>query len=162
MVTSDEPASRALRELGARVVSDAPSAGLNAALEHGAATIRRHDRQVAVAAMLADLPALRSEDLEAALTAGLVHARWFVTDADGTGTTLLAASAGTPLDPAFGPRSRDAHIRNGAVELLGPDLLRLRRDVDTEEHLSEAAGLGVGRFTQAALADLALAAAPLA
>jgi 2-phospho-L-lactate guanylyltransferase len=112
--------------------------------------------------MSGDLPALRSEDLEAAFAAGSGHARWFVADADGTGTTLLAASGGTLLFPAFGPGSRAAHTRSGAVDLMEPALLHLRRDVDTEEHLWEAMRLGVGRHTQAVLAELALVSSPRA
>ncbi len=162
VVTNDRDATLALLAIGVRVVRDAPGAGLNAALEHGVSTVRRDDPLAAVAAMSGDLPALRSADLEAAFAAGATHARWFVADADGTGTTLLAASGGTPLLPAFGILSRDAHSRSGAIDLLAPDLRRLRRDVDTEEHLWEAVRLGVGEHTAGALADLALVASPQA
>jgi 2-phospho-L-lactate guanylyltransferase len=128
----------------------------------GVTSVRRTDPQAAVAAMSADLPALRSEDLHTALVAGSAHLRWFVADAEGAGTTLLAARRGLALRPAFGAGSRQAHALRGATDLVGPDLERLRRDVDTEEHLWQAVGLGVGHHTLEALAELALVCAPLA
>src|SRR6188472_3963232 len=138
VVTNDEGAARALEEVGARVVIDDPDAGLNAALEHGTAAVRRDRPQACVAAMPGDLPALRPEELEVAFTAGSAYQRWLVADADGAGTTLLAVSGGAPLDARFGTGSRAAHIRSGAVELTGLSLPRLRRDVDTEQQLFEA------------------------
>jgi 2-phospho-L-lactate/phosphoenolpyruvate guanylyltransferase len=162
VVTNDRDAALALTELGVRVVHDTPDAGLNAALEIGVSAVRRSDPEAAVAAMLGDLPALRPEVLEAAFAGGGQHARWFVADADGTGTTLLAASGGSALRPSFGPGSRDSHSLSGAVDLMAPDLQRLRRDVDTEEHLWEAVRLGVGHHTRGALADLALVSSPQA
>jgi 2-phospho-L-lactate/phosphoenolpyruvate guanylyltransferase len=162
VVTNDRDAALALSQIGVRVIRDVPEAGLNAALEHGAAAARREDGRVALAAMSADLPALRPEDLETAFAAGEALRRWFVADADGSGTTLLAAAEGSSLRPAFGAHSRDAHARSGASAIVGKDLQRLRRDVDTEEHLWEAVRLGVGQHTRCALADLALVASPQA
>ena len=125
---------------------DEPAAGLNAAFTHGA---RRNGtvRSVGVAALAADLPALRPEELAAALDAATrAGTRSYVPDADGTGTVLLAARAGTDLNPRFGPGSAAAHARSGALPLAG-DWPGLRRDVDTPADLAAALGLGVGRYT---------------
>jgi len=157
VVTNDERAGAGLAALGARVVADRPDSGLNPALRHGVDLVRRDDPRAAVAAMSGDLPALRPEDLTAAFGAGSGHGRWFVADADGTGTTLLAVTHGESLNPWFGPGSRQAHRRSGAVEVSGWPLPGLRRDVDTVEDLVAAKALGVGSFTQRALAGLELA-----
>jgi 2-phospho-L-lactate guanylyltransferase len=161
-VTNDENAAVVLSRSGVRVLPDDPNAGLNAAVEYGVSTVRRQDPRACVAAMLGDLPALRAQTLEAAFAAAAAHPRWLVADADGTGTTLLAASDGVALAASFGVLSREAHRRSGAVDLVAPDLERLRRDVDTEQHLFEAVALGVGAHTSTALAALTLAPSPLA
>jgi 2-phospho-L-lactate guanylyltransferase len=145
VVTDDPTAAALVRGLGARTVADAPDAGLNAALEHGAAVAR----EPAVVALSSDLPALRPEELAAALDAASAVPRAFVADAEGTGTTLLTA-VGVPLHPAFGPGSADAHRASGAVPLSG-DWPGLVRDVDTDGDLRAALALGAGRHTTALL-----------
>lgn len=151
VVVSDDPkASAALADAGARVVADAPDAGLNPALEHGVAQLAAG---LGIATLSADLPALRPTDLEAALAAVPPGGRGFVVDVAGTGTTLLAAAPGVALSPAYGPGSRDVHLGSGAVELPGAPGLRL--DVDTPEDLVAALGLGVGTATATAVRSLA-------
>jgi 2-phospho-L-lactate/phosphoenolpyruvate guanylyltransferase len=143
LVVTDDPAATAeVTRLGARTVRDEPDSGLNPALEHGA----RSTGDTAVAALSSDLPALRPEELAAALTAAERAPRCFVADAHGTGTTLLTA-VGTALRPAFGPGSAAAHRGGGAVELSG-DWPGLVRDVDTEADLRAALRLGTGPRTQ--------------
>jgi 2-phospho-L-lactate/phosphoenolpyruvate guanylyltransferase len=144
LVVTDDPAAAAVvRELGARTVADEPDRGLNPALEHGA----RSAPGTAVAALSSDLPALRPEELAAALRAAGRVARAFVADAQGTGTTLLTA-VDTDLLPRFGPGSARAHRAGGAVALSGtwPGLVR---DVDTGADLRAALGLGAGPRTTA-------------
>jgi 2-phospho-L-lactate guanylyltransferase len=154
VVTDDPSASAVLRRLGARVEPDAPDAGLNAALRFGAARAADADAGSWIAALTADLPALRPGELAAALDAagpgapGAAAVRRFVPDAAGRGTTLLTAPAGFPLDPRFGPGSALAHARSGAIRLLG-SWPTLRRDVDTPADLAAAARLGLGRHTGA-------------
>jgi 2-phospho-L-lactate guanylyltransferase len=143
VVTSDEAVAAAARDVGAKVVPDAPAAGLNPALAHGAAVAGRGP----LAALAGDLPALRGDDLAAALAA--VTARAYVPDAAGTGTTLLAAPPGVPLDPRFGPGSARAHAESGAIAL--PAVASLRHDVDTAADLAAAALLGLGPRTAALL-----------
>jgi 2-phospho-L-lactate guanylyltransferase len=143
VVTDDAAAAAAVRGLGARIVPDEPDRGLNPALEHGA----RSAGVQAVAALSSDLPALRTEQLTAALAAAGSAARCFVADALGTGTTLLTA-VGTALRPHFGRESAAAHRADGAVELDGP-WPGLRRDVDTAADLHAALALGAGPRTTA-------------
>jgi 2-phospho-L-lactate guanylyltransferase len=146
VVISDDSVVRAtLAELGATCVPDEPGSGINAALAYGAGLAGG----APVAALTADLPALRPEDLGAALQAATrAGGRAYVPDAAGTGTVLLTAVAGATLAPCFGSGSAAAHSRSGAVRLLG-DWQRLRRDVDTFTDLGAAAALGLGVRTTA-------------
>lgn len=152
VVTDDARAGEVLLALGAVITPDSPDDGLNPALAHGAELLRSAVRGCGVATVSADLPALRPDDLEAALTGVGPGRRAFVPDADGQGTTLLAAAPGCRLDSAYGPDSRRRHLRSGATELVGTPALR--RDVDTPADLLEALALGVGRHTWAAVARL--------
>ncbi|HEY3866714.1 MAG TPA: 2-phospho-L-lactate guanylyltransferase [Actinocrinis sp.] len=150
-VTADRVASLALSELGAVVVPDRETDGLNGALEAGAGEALRLVPGRRVAALTADLPSLRSEDLGDALAAaGSRPGRSFVPDAPGTGTVLLAAGLDGELRPLFGAGSRRAHEESGAavIDAAGASL---RRDVDTAEDLNGALLLGVGTHTQSAL-----------
>ena len=153
-VTNDEAAASALVAEGVDIVADEPAAGLNPALEHAFLHSRSLDPASPVAAMSADLPALRADDLSRTFSAADGTPYWFVADADGLGTTMLAADSGVSLSPAFGAQSRAAHRLRGAVEIEAHDIARVRRDVDTEADLHAALRLGVGRHTLAALADL--------
>lgn len=156
VVTDDERAGAELAALGAFVIADVPGAGLNAALAHGAATVRRRHGggRSAVGALNGDLPALRAAELAEVLTAAAgAPERAFLADAAGVGTTLLTAAAGSPLSPAFGGASRDRHLGSGAHELTVP-APSVRRDVDTPGDLRVALALGVGPATAAATAGL--------
>ena len=134
---------------GTRRLPDEGDGDLNRALHHASLRVRLAEPGLAVAAMCADLPSLRTEDLTAALGAGLTP-RWFVADADGTGTTLLAAAPGVGLDPHFGAGSARRHEESGAAPVRA-ELATLRRDVDTEDDLLAARALGVGVHTARAL-----------
>ncbi|MGW1057532.1 2-phospho-L-lactate guanylyltransferase [Micromonospora rubida] len=151
VVVTDDPLVAAMAgAAGARAVPDAPGAGLNAAFRHGAEVATAGGRAW-VAGLTADLPALRPAELAAALdaaTAGLPGVRRFVADAPGSGTVLLAAPPGVPLDPRFGVGSAAAHLASGALPLTG-DWLTLRQDVDTAADLTAAARLGLGPRTAA-------------
>jgi 2-phospho-L-lactate guanylyltransferase len=145
VVTDDPRAAAVLRDLGADVIADQPDAGLNPALEHGVALLRATENG-GVAALSADVPALREGDLRDVL-ARTVGGRGFVSDLRGEGTTLLAADAGHALHAQFGPSSRQAHLGSGAHELVASR--RLRCDVDTPLDLLTALALGVGPRTTA-------------
>jgi len=152
VVTGDAAAARAHLALGATVVPD-PGGGLDGALAAGAAAASAQPGPCAL--LLADLPALRPEDLATALVgcgralaggAGQVT----VPDAEGSGTVLLAAASAAVLRPRFGAGSAAAHAVGSVVLTAAP--ARLRRDVDTAAHLAEAVLLGVGPRTAAVLA----------
>src|SRR4051812_31723729 len=65
LVVTDEPeAAEAVTRMGALVVADAPDAGLNPALRHGAVVASGGRGGVAVAALSSDLPALHAADLD--------------------------------------------------------------------------------------------------
>lgn len=154
VVTDDPLAARELAALGARIVPDEPRAGLNAALAHGAAAVRVWRPESAVAALNADLPALRPLELARVLDAAAEFPRAFLPDAAAIGTTLLAAGEGQELRPAFGTDSRARHRASGAVELCLTGVDSVRQDVDTGEDLRAALALGVGPRTAAASAGL--------
>ena len=154
VVSSDPVVAAELAAVGVEVAPDVDG-GLNAALRHGAALLRARDPGAPVGALQADLPALRPDELDAAVAAaGAVfaagRARTFCADAAGSGTTLLVAAGGVALDPRFGAGSAARHRASGAIALDGP-WPGLRRDVDTGDDLCAAAELGLGRHTRAVL-----------
>ncbi|MFF8102087.1 2-phospho-L-lactate guanylyltransferase [Streptomyces sp. NPDC016640] len=152
VVTNDALAGRELAALGAAVAPDEPRGGLNAALAHGAAVVRTSRRAEGVAALNADLPALRSRELTRVLDAAAAFPRAFLADAAALGTTLLAAAPGRDLRPCFGPDSRARHRASGAVELRLDAVDSVRQDVDTGDDLRAALALGVGPHTAAVAA----------
>ena len=154
VVTDDALAGRELAALGARIVPDEPGGGLNAALEHAAAAVRAERPESAVAALNADLPALRPAELARTLDAAAEFPRAFLPDAAEIGTTLLTARPGRELRPAFGPDSRARHRASGAVELGLTGVDSVRQDVDTGADLRTALALGVGPRTAAMAARL--------
>lgn len=169
VVSSDPRVGRLLPALAARsvttsrrgdlrVVPDQPHDGLNAAFRHGAAMLPAGGSGPATAsvgALQADLPALRTGELESAVRAAWAAgaSRAFCADRAGTGTTLLLAAPGRPLDPRFGPGSATGHLDSGAAALAG-GWPGLRCDIDTGPDLAEAQRIGVGRHTAAVLARL--------
>jgi 2-phospho-L-lactate guanylyltransferase len=154
VVTDDARAGRELAALGAAIIPDEPGSGLNAALAHGAAVVRASRPESAVAALNADLPALRPLELARVLGAATEFPRAFLPDAAAIGTTLLAAAPGQELRPAFGADSRSRHRTLGAVELRLDEVDSVRQDVDTGDDLRAALALGVGPRTAAAAARL--------
>ncbi|OLZ66854.1 2-phospho-L-lactate guanylyltransferase [Streptomyces sp. IMTB 2501] len=154
VVTDDQLAARELAALGARIVPDAPGSGLNAALAHGAAVVREMRPRTPVAALNADLPALRPAELGVVLGAAGEFPRAFLADAAQLGTTLLAAGPDEELRPEFGFESRSRHHASGARELELAGVDSVRQDVDTGDDLRAALALGVGRYTAAISAGL--------
>ncbi|MDQ0774247.1 2-phospho-L-lactate guanylyltransferase [Streptomyces aurantiacus] len=154
VVTGDALAGRELAALGARIVPDEPGGGLNAALRHAATAVRATNPRTPLAALNADLPALRPLELARVLTAAAEFPRAFLTDAAGFGTTLLAATPDRELLPAFGTDSRARHRASGAAELLLTAVDSVRQDVDTGADLRAALALGVGPRTASAVERL--------
>ena len=163
VVTGDSEVARVAR--GTRgvvvdVVDEADPQGLDAAIRAGIDRALSLDEQHGLGVLLGDLPALRSRDLGAVLDAAAAHPRSFVADFDGTGTTLLMARPGTPLDPCFGPGSAREHAERGHVELDVPLGSSVRRDVDVQADLWAVSLLGPGPCTRAVLDDLGLSVSP--
>jgi 2-phospho-L-lactate guanylyltransferase len=176
VVTSDPVAGPRLAALGARILAEAaggPAAlaperadgrqrALNAALRQGAAAAVRQWPGTGLAALTADLPALRPAELAVALrvagrpgsAAGLGPGAAFVPDAAGVGTTLYAARPGGDFRPMFGGASRARHADAGAFELALEGIDGLRQDVDTPDDLRAAVTLGVGPRTAEVAAEL--------
>ena len=146
VITDDPLVAADVTAVGARVVPDLPGVGLNEALLHGATVAAAEFPGNGVVALSADLPALRPAELTAVLAA-CVAPRSYVIDLPGTGTTLLAAAPGVPLDPRFGVGSALAHQASGAVPIELADVESVRRDVDTAADLAHAVQLGVGPAT---------------
>jgi 2-phospho-L-lactate guanylyltransferase len=144
VVTSTEVAAD-FAALGAEVVVDTGS-GLAGAVRSGIEAAGPG----AVAVMLGDLPALRPEELGAALEAAAGHPLALVPDADGVGSVLITRMPGAVHAPAFGGASRSAHLRAGYAELDVATDSGLRRDVDTADQLAAlAAASRLGRRTAA-------------
>jgi 2-phospho-L-lactate/phosphoenolpyruvate guanylyltransferase len=180
VVTSDPVAGPRLAALGAHVIPEAiiPEAignpgelsrdsadgsqhALNAALLWGAAVAARRWPGTGLAALTADLPALRPAELAMALRAaghgipaGFGPGAAFVPDAAGVGTTLYAVPPGGEFRPMFGGASRARHAAAGAAELTLDGIAGLRQDVDTPDDLRAAVTLGVGPRTAEVAADL--------
>jgi 2-phospho-L-lactate guanylyltransferase len=157
VVTDDAAVAAELAGLDAVVLPDEPAAGLNPALEFGAAHAAARWPDRGIAALAADLPALRPAELTAALAAAARLPEAFVADAAGTGTTLYTAGPQAAFCPRFGPGSRDKHRLAGAVQLDLSPRSGLRRDVDTPADLRQAAQIGLGTRTAAVAAQLACA-----
>jgi 2-phospho-L-lactate/phosphoenolpyruvate guanylyltransferase len=143
VVCEDKRVPDALAGTGVECVDERGLPGLNAALTFGAEYLRTPGSTVG--ALQADLPALRSVDLAAAIEEAAGR-RAYCADRPGTGTTLLLSAPGEPLHPRFGPGSADAHAATGAVR-VGRASASLRCDVDTGRDLDIAAELGIGKFT---------------
>jgi len=154
VVTDDSQTAHDATDHGAVVVADAPDAGLNAALRHGAAVALQRRPRAPIAALSADLPALRANELADVLRAASAHPVSFVGDVAGIGTTLYAVTDPAAFEPRFGGRSRAAHRASGAVEIDLVGIGSVRRDVDTAVDLWDAVRLGVGARTTEELAAL--------
>ncbi|HET7430067.1 MAG TPA: 2-phospho-L-lactate guanylyltransferase [Nocardioides sp.] len=147
-VTDDARFADDLRAAGCETIPDGVAGDLNESLRQAAAEARRRRPDSVPVAVCADLPALRPEDLDAALLDAAGSAA-FVTDGDGVGTTMYTAPYDV-FDPRFGFRSRTAHLEAGARE-IGAELPTLRRDVDDRDALELAERLGLGAHTRLAL-----------
>lgn len=152
VVTRDDAVAATAAAAGAVTVDDTSTGpdGLNAALRLAAEGMAEAVPGARLLALQADLPALRPTELDGAV-ASSDGGRALVADAAGTGTTVLLASAGAPLDPRFGAGSAAAHRSSGARPLVG-GWPGLRGDVDTLDDLAVALRVGVGAAT-AALVD---------
>ncbi len=153
VVTSDPAVAEWVTAAGHFVVAD-PGSGLDGAVAAGvAAALELGASRVAV--VLGDHPALRAEEVRAAVAAAGEHPASVLADADDDGTALLTLPTGVPSRTAFGPGSAAAHELFGHVR-LELDLPGLRVDVDDAASLAAAVRLGLGPHSRAALAHASL------
>jgi 2-phospho-L-lactate guanylyltransferase len=156
VVTDDHVLAETLRGLGAHVVPDATTDDLNESLSQAAAEAQRRWPEQGLAALCADLPSLDPAELGQALEVAAGFPAACVADADGVGTTMVAAASRQQFAPRFGRGSREAHVTEGAHEIVEVDVPTLRRDVDTPADLATAVELGVGVHTARAAQGLRL------
>lgn len=156
ILTADEQVGILAFELGVPIVLD-DGRGLNVELVRtGRFFFDGTISSDGVAFLLGDLPALRPEDLRAALEEAVTRGggRAFVPDGEGTGTALAAFHpAAGPIRLAFGPDSARQHEDLG-LAAVGIGLDRLRCDVDTPQAWERALALGLGPATQTARAQI--------
>lgn len=155
VVSDDRAVAAEVAILGATTVADNPGAGLNGAIATGAEHAMARWPGQGIAGLLADLPALRTEELTAALRAASAVPNAFVPDAAGAGTTMYTARPDSDFRPRFGARSRELHRQAGAAELNLPGIASLRQDVDTLDDLRSAAVIGLGRRSAALALQMA-------
>lgn len=146
VVTDDHALAEALSGLGAEVIPDGTS-DLNGTLLQAAAEMHRRDPSLRLAALCADLPALRPEELALAFAAADPDSMSFVADQERVGTTVVIAPTLEAFRPSFGDGSRALHLDAGAHEVEEVDVPSLRRDVDDPDGLAQALLLGVGPST---------------
>jgi 2-phospho-L-lactate guanylyltransferase len=154
VVTPDDVAGDAARQLGARVLPDPTPQGhrnpLNNAIAAAEEAVRPETSNIVV--LQGDLPALQPRELDDAIAVARAYARSFVGDRHGSGTSALIAF-GVALDPRFGQDSAERHRHSGGIELTGA-WPGLRCDIDTPEDLLVARRLGVGAATAQAIAGI--------
>lgn len=155
-ITDDFAVAQELRNLGAHVIPDGTSNDLNGSLDQAAAEAERRWPELWIAALCADLPSLRSDELTRALAAAPVDVASFVADSDGVGTTMLVAPSREQFIPRFGSGSRMAHLESGAVEIELADTATVRHDVDTPDDLAAASRMGLGARTSLITSKLRL------
>lgn len=155
VVTDDHVLARALTGLGAEVIPDGTT-DLNGTLLQAAAEMHRRDPTLRLAALCADLPALRPEELGRAFAAAHPSRMSFVSDEECVGTTAVIAATIELFRPAFGDGSRRQHLEAGGFEIDGIDVPGLRRDVDDQAGLARALELGVGPRTALVTTSLRL------
>ena len=97
-----------------------------------------------LAALNADLPALRPPELARVLDAAAEFPRAFLPDAAGNRHDSSRRRSGPALQPAFGTDSRARHRASGAEEIRLDAVDSVRQDVDTGEDLRAALALGWG------------------
>jgi 2-phospho-L-lactate/phosphoenolpyruvate guanylyltransferase len=139
VVTADAAAAELSRAAGARVLWDhVPPRGMNPAVAIGQAEVE--DRLIDAALILtADLPLVRSQDLDA-IVAALRPGRGavLVPSRDGTGTNALALAPPFGIATRLGANSRALHeyaLQNAGIAFCRLEIPSLALDVDTPADL---------------------------
>ncbi len=141
VVTSDPDIASDALEAGAQVVDEGRPLGINMAAVLGRREAFEASPNAPVAILVADLPYLRPQDIDAAVAEFTeLDQPLFVADRHGSGTTFLIHSRGQMMGMAFGHHSASMHRRLGYGEARLPER-GLRVDLDTAEDLKEMARL---------------------
>ncbi|MDP4026597.1 2-phospho-L-lactate guanylyltransferase [Methylobacterium sp. NEAU 140] len=138
VVTREPRAARACARHGATHLRERDEAGLNEAVELGI----RHALLAGARGVLVlptDLPALRSDDLDAMLAGCRVPGVSLgPADCDG-GTNWLLACPPDAIRPRFGPDSLSLHVHEAVKAGVATRIVRLEgvaRDIDTDDDLA--------------------------
>ncbi|MDT0202492.1 2-phospho-L-lactate guanylyltransferase [Nocardioides sp. AE5] len=116
----------------------APGLEHNHALVHAEQKLRSlSTAQVGMATLPGDLPFLQPAELAPLLSWAALHPRSHVPDRAGRGTTLLTATPGSGLAPAYGQGSARKHHGSGAVRLWARPTSGARWDVDVLDSLRD-------------------------
>lgn len=135
VVTADLELADIATAAGARVVPETTQDGLNTAVDLVRQAARFASPSGWVLTLVADLPYLRTAEIEALVVEGLTrNSAIMVPDAESVGTTCLLHPAGRPGPALFGPDSARRHIAAG-YRPAGLALSGLREDLDRSEDL---------------------------
>jgi len=116
--------------------------GLNEAIRQGRDVLVEQRWTGPVASLPGDLPGVSAAELGHALELAGGRPRSVVADADGIGTTLLAAREAAHLDPQYGGASFARHLAAGSRPIEMPVDSGLRRDIDRLTDLIQALHAG--------------------
>lgn len=150
VVSADPTICRLAVELNCQIVMENRSNGILPAINMGISSLKLPDQRN-ILVVLGDLPCLNPDQVDSFILQGSEFDSAFVSDAEGTGSTMWMRTHSTIPTPHFGPRSRAMHRESGAIEIDDPQLIGTRRDVDTAVNLWDAIRIGVGKATEKAL-----------
>lgn len=158
-VVSPDADVRALAaELGAKAIEEPASVrGINQALSHALASLSPVPDAVVV--VLADVPLITPDDVQAAIEA-LPERGLVLCPSHDNGTSLLAMRPAGLIPFRFGPKSFSLHKREAAARSIPTEVLRiesLSRDIDSPEDLRELAAHPADTATHRLLERLQIA-----
>lgn len=140
VVTSDAEVGEEARARGATVLAEEPG-GLNHAVGQACVWIAENLVDGPTVVVPADLAYLSNDVLGAALVALAEELPAHIPDISGEGTTLLAASSASAIDPHYGLGSSTAHASAGFSRVDDVDA-RARTDIDQLDDLHQGWTLG--------------------
>ena len=150
-VTDDARFADDLRAAGCETIPDGVAGDLNESLRLAAAEARRRWPDAMPVAVCADLPALRSADLDAALASPVVGPARRSSPTTTASARRSTPRRTTPSSPRFGLGSRAGPPRTPVPARSTVTLPTLRRDVDDADALAAADALGLGAHTRLAM-----------
>ena len=146
-VVGDDVGLALARQRGVTAVHD-PGDGLNSALRHATAQLPADATSLIV---VADLPGVTGDDLDAIVAAGRVTPTVIVAPTRDGGTGALLRNPGAIIPPAFGGRSAAEHLAAAQAAGARAGLIvrpGLAHDVDRPADLDRYAGLVGGGWTR--------------